>query len=453
MKIPVVSTVFGWIMGEDMDYGIFLACFGLVIAILSLHWMGITEAKVFSWLFITAPLWLPFLTFSIFFWKYMDMVGKWFYLDAGRRTYEVIMPPEVYKSPAAMETILTQLLNKASPDNLMETYLQGKRPQVFSFEIVSRKGEIKFYVNVPYKKGARMLEPAFYSQYPGIELKLMDLDYTAELPHDLKGIFSLSFHHSKKDPQAYPIKTYIDLGLHDNPKEEEKVDPLVHMLDFMATVRPHEQMWVQILCTAHRAKSFKNGQLTVGEKDDWDHEPEEAVDKIMRRDSDTKAGPPDLDGMPRISPGERELVEAIERNAEKPVFQTAVRWIYITEPGKSSGDFFAGMLRAFEAFTISGRNGIKPKWRADFNYKFISDPFGKRLDAVRKQELKEYKLRKLFPKVPSMGTKIMTTEEIATLWHPVGTVAYTPTLNRVESTKQTAPDNLPISGNRPTFDD
>ena len=75
-----------------------------------------------------------------------------------------------------METVLNQIFNKATPDNLMETYLQGKRPQVFSFEIVSRGGEIKFYTNVPVKKGVRMLEPALYSQYPGIEMKELEVD-------------------------------------------------------------------------------------------------------------------------------------------------------------------------------------------------------------------------------------------------------------------------------------
>lgn len=434
-----MASPLAWLQSEDMDYGVIAAFAGFLLIILGLHYLDVTQSTVFAWIFALAPIWLPILTFSIFFYKYMSMVGLAFYLYCGRRTYEVIMPQEVFKSPEAMEAVFTQLFNKATPDNLMETYLTGKRPQTFSFEIVSRGGEVKFYINLPIKKGSRMLEPAFYSQYPGIELKELPVDYTAEISHDLKGKFAMAFHMTKGDPQALPIKTYIDAKLQDLPKEEEKVDPLNQLIEFMSAIRPYEQMWVQILCTAHRDQSFKNGQLR--KKPTWEKEVHAEIDKILRRDPETKANL--SSGIDRLTTGERDTVEAMERNVSKPAFETAIRWMYISEPGKGDGDFFAGMLRGFAAFDYIGRNKIGPKWRTDFNYKFLSDPFGTRIAAWQKQELKEYKLRKLFPKNTVMGTKIFTTEELATIWHPVGTATLTPALNRVTSAKSKAPGNLP----------
>lgn len=438
---------FGWIRDEGMDYGLFLVFAGFLLIVLGLHFFGVGQTKVFALLFALAPIWLPLTAFPVFFWKYMDMVGKSFYLFSGRRTYEVTLPPEVYKSPEAMETILNQIFNKATPDNLMETYLQGKRPQPFSFEIASRGGDVKFYVNLPVKKGARMLEPAFYSQYPGIELKELPVDYTAEISYDLKDDFLMSFHMQKKKDQVYPIKTYVDCGLTDLPKEEEKVDPMNQMIEFMSAVRPYEQMWVQFICSAHRQRDFKHGQLR-NKSDTWEKDVHAKIDELMHRDPITK-GPlssgdqSDFDGMPRITLGERNIIEAMERNVEKAAFDVVIRFVYITKPGKGDGDFFAGMLRAFAAYDIIGRNAIGMRWRTDYNYKFISDPFGKRLDALRRQELKEYKLRKLFPKTTLMNYSVFTSEEIATMWHPLGTVGLTPTLNRVPSAKQQAPSNLP----------
>lgn len=430
-----------WLESENMDYGIILTVVGALLAILLINYLGITEGSVFSWIIALAPLWLPSATFLVFFSKHMDTVGKLFYLDLGRVTFEVVLPQEVYKSPEAMEQVLSFSYNKATPDNLMETYLQGKRPQVFSFEIVGRGGEVKMYLNVPKKKGSDLIESAFYSQYPGIELKRVAIDYSAEIPHNLKDRFLMSFHMCKSKDQAYPIKTYLDIGLDKLPKEEEKVDPLTVMLEYMSTLKPHEQVWVQYLAVAHRDQNFKNGQLRSAPT--WEKAAQAQIEKVMQRD----AGPTDFDGMPRLSPGERSLVEVMERNIEKPAFEMVGRWMYIVDlsKGKPNSDRFSGMLRAFAAFDVAGRNKIGPAWRTDFNYKFISDPFGKRLEALRKQELKEYKLRKLFPKVMSTSSKIFTTEELATLWHPVGTVALTPTLSRVSSQKSQAPANLPIA--------
>lgn len=66
---------------------------------------------------------------------------------------------------------------------------------------------------------------------------------------------------------------------------------------------------------------------------------------------------------------------------------------------------------------------------------------------MKKRELEEYKKRyyyrsdaKSFADTP----KIMSVEELATIFHIPGTSVVTPTLTRVESTRKEAPANLPI---------
>ncbi|MFT7507571.1 MAG: hypothetical protein ACI92I_000731 [Acidimicrobiales bacterium] len=450
-KIPVLGSALGFLEGEDIDYGIVVFFVGLFIIFFGLNFINLPQSSVVSLLFASAPIWLPIMAFLIFFQKYMEMVGKKFGLNSGRTIYEIILPPEVFKSPEAMEYVFTQVYNASSPDNLMETYLDGKRPTPYSFELVSRGGDVHFYASMP-NKFVYGFTDNMYAQYPGVEIKKLDVDYAAEIPHDLKGVSFMSFHFSKKKNEVYPIKTYIDFGMDKLPKEEEKVDPMTPMLEMLAGIRPNQQMWIQILCVAHRDKNFKNGQLKS--KGTWDADIAAEIDNIMKRDPKTK-GPlakgdsADFDGMPRITAGERDTIEAMERNGSKFAFETAIRVVYIShKEGDYDGGLFSRFIRTFAQTEIKGRNGLGFKWRTDYNYKFISDPFGKKIPALKRHELKEYKSRKLYPKTGGMGFKVMSAEELATIFHLPGAVALTPTLNRVTSTRGEAPSNLPI-GNLP----
>jgi len=64
---------------------------------------------------------------------------------------------------------------------------------------------------------------------------------------------------------------------------------------------------------------------------------------------------------------------------------------------------------------------------------------------LKRQELKEYKMRKYFPKSQSDEPKIFTAEELASIFHVPGRVATTPTLTRIQSARSEAPSNLPTS--------
>lgn len=440
-KIPVLGFALGWLEEEDVDYGIVAIIVGILIIVFLLEIVGISQSKMVTFAFALSPIWLPYVTFHIFFEKYMEMVGKKFTIKSGRALFDIRLPAEVFKSPEAMEMVFTQLYNAATPDNLMETYLDGKRPLNYSFELVSRGGDVHFYMTVP-EKNVNALTDNLYAQYPGVEIIRQTIDYTAEIPHDLKNISFMSFHFNKKKDSEFPIKTYIDLGLDKLPKEEEKVDPMTPMLEMLAGIRPNQQLWIQFLFKAHRKKNFKNGQLH--EEGTWEKGIIAKVDEIMGRDEKKKGGI-ELEGMVRLTSGERDMIESMERQAGKYAFECAGRVVYISQKGEGDydGGLFSRMIRSLSQTEIVGQNGLGIRWRTDFNYKLFSDPFGKRIPAMKKEELHEYKLRVLYPKSGAMGEKIFSAEELATLFHLPGKVAMTPTLNRVPSTRGEAPSNLP----------
>jgi hypothetical protein len=134
----------------------------------------------------------------------------------------------------------------------------------------------------------------------------------------------------------------------------------------------------------------------------------------------------------------------MERNAGKAAFECAIRVVYISNKEFDyDGGLYSRMIRSLAQTDIKGRNGIGMKWRTDFNYKFLSDPFGKRVPALKREELHLYKLRNLYPKAGYPQYSVFSAEELATILHLPGRVAATPTLNRVPSTRGEAPSNLP----------
>ncbi len=421
----------------------------LVLGFLMLYFIltvvGVDISAAVSFALLTAPIWLPLTLFYLTFERWMWFVRLKYAVENGRTTLRVKLPQEVFKSPEAMESVLNQTYNPASVSNLMEAYLQGKHPLVVSLEIASIGGEVRFYVNVPTKKVKNVIEAQFYAQYPGIEIVEEPIDYAAEVKWEPDKMDLMSFHIGKKKDDILPIKTYIDYGLDKLPKEEEKVDPMTPIIEHLASVKPHERLWIQFLLKPHAEEGLSSGSLSY--KPTWEGAAADKVNEIMKRDR-TK-GSEDEDNLEqvRLTPGERDMVEAIERNTSKWAFETVIRIVYITlDKDNFDGDMIGPFLRYWAAFDVIGRNKVGFQWRTDFDYNFISDPTGSRRKGYKKQELEDYKKRYYYRADvlnDSDRPKVMSIEEIATMYHIPGSVVLSPGLTRIDSQKREAPANLP----------
>lgn len=395
-----------------------------------------------------SPIWLPYALFHLTFNAWMASVREKFKFENGRTTLRIKPPQEVLKSPEAMESVLTQIFSPNGPDNLMQTYLDGKHPLVSSLEIVSIGGEVRFYANVPTKKVKNALEVQLYAQYPGIEVTEEPIDYTAEIKWDPTKWDLLSFHILKKskskDDDVLPIKTYVDYGLDKQPKEELKFEPISPLIEHLGNAKPHERLWIQILMTPHAKKSFKTGSLSKAGT--WESSAKKKIDALMGRDK-FRFGTEETENRPILTPSERDTIAAIERNVSKYAYSVAIRAMYITQVGKFDADMIGPMLRAFSQYDMIGRASLGPLWRTDFDYNFFQDFTGERKKRAKKNELEMYKARAYVEgdqKGKTDRERIMSTEEIATIYHIPGTSVFTPGLTRVENTRHSAPANLPI---------
>jgi len=408
--------------------------------------IGVDMKPILAIIVALSPIWLPVTIFFVAFEQWMWSVQTMFAYKSGRVTLRIKLPQEVLKSPEAMESVLMQSHNMNSRDNYMQTYIDGKHPLTMSLELVSIGGEVRFYANVPTSKVKDIFEAQMYAQYPGIEIVEEKIDYTSEVVWDQEKWDMISFHFGKrrKDGDVYPIKTYVDYGLDKQPKEELKFEPMSPMLEYLGKAKPHERVWIQFLLTPHDALGLKEGKLTP--KPNWTEAAVAEVNKLMGRDK-AGLGAEETESRPILTMNERDTIAAIERNTSKYAFSTAIRAIYITENGKFDGNMISPLVRSFSQYDMIGRNGVGIRWRTDFNYNFLQDITGERKTMMKKNELKDYKSRYYLQKDNTSFSdteKIMSVEEIATMWHIPGSSVVTPNLVRVDSVRKEAPANLPI---------
>jgi hypothetical protein len=436
-----MGDLFGAIFGRYAGKLFFLLGIGLLIYLFTAT--GVNLVPMLTLIVALSPIWVPLTLFHIFFERWQDYAGLKFQDNQGRVTLWIKPPQEVFKSPEAMESVFSQIWNSYARDNLIQTYIDGKRPLTFSFELASVDGEVRFYVNVPRVKVKNAIESLLYANYPGIEVVELPVDYTAEVKNDLDAHDFMGFHFIKKGDEILPIKTYIDFGLDKMPKEEEKFEPMAPLLEHIGKCKPHERIWVQWLCTPHVKQDFKNGFLN--KKSTWEVDGKAKIKEMM---AEERSGDTENHFTPsRLTAGERDTITAVERNISKYAYEVSIRAMYITlDKSKFDGDMIGPILRGMSQWDMIGRNQIGLGWRTDFDWNMISDPTGTRKKYYKKRELDFYKGRNWIDgdaKSHKDAPKVMSAEELASMYHIPGKSVVTPGLARVEAIRRNAPTNLP----------
>ncbi len=427
--------------GLGVNVAIVGVILGLVLLTTIVQWMNIGALRIFAFAIALSPIWLPTILFLLFFDMWKLYIRTHFYARLGRVTLEILLPEEILKSPLAMELALGHLYQTASVDNHIQTYWDGKHPPTFSLELVSIGGTVRFFINLPPQKYKNIIEAQLYSQYPGIEIRQLPIDYAAEIDGELTDFDVFGMHFGLRKDSVYPIKTYIDYGLDKDPKEELKIDPITQMLDMLGSIGPNERIWIQILITAHRGETFKTGNLR--KSSDWKDAIKAEINKISGRGSD-RLGPAELESQPRLTEGERNVIKALERGYSKIPFNVAIRAIYAAKKGFFlPGERIGAIITSWFQYNDNMLNQFGLRWRTDFDWNWWQDPKGRRKHAMKKREINEYKRRVYDNQSQDDKQFIMTVEELATIFHFPGKVARTPTLGRIPSARVEAPPNLP----------
>lgn len=417
---------------------------GVLFVILAI--LGVSIKTVAPELYITAidivivlaPLWIPAILLVVFWNLWLTYIRSETIKNEKYTLLEIRLPREISKSPLAMETVLSGMHIGIGETTFIDRYWSGKVRPWFSLEIVSIEGEVHFFIwtRAFYKE---LIESQIYAQYPTVEIYEVD-DYSLPVTLDLEktSLWGCDFKLSEPDP--IPIKTYIDYGLDKDPKEEFKINPLASQLEFFGSIGKGEYLWMQIIIRVNRKEKHKKG--TFFGKMGWKDEAKEEIDKIVK-EATFKTDDVKIPTVLNLSKGQQENIAAIERSISKLGYDCGMRGIYFADKDIFNPKNIVGLIHSVKQYSSNTLNKFSPaRWMIPFNYPW-QDFRGKRQNRARHRLLEAYKRRSYFHPPFKTQPFVLSTEELATLFHFPGEAVQTPTLSRIPSKKSEAPSNLP----------
>lgn len=252
-----------------------------------------------------------------------------------------------------------------------------------SFEIVSEKNVINFYVWVPTHL-LDYVESQIYAQYPTVQILKNAEDYSKQ---DLEGKLTVVSNIKTTRDDIYPIKTFATF----------EVDPLAGITTVLASLDESEELWVQFLMRpvddSWHAKSFsyieesKNGKKK-GMFDNWEQRlfmlPLELIVAFLEAAFAPKAdGKPDAkkDEKKELSTGQTTVHSAIEAKAEKIGYTVEIRVAYIGDSADIAKQRLQALFGGFKQFNSINLNGLTgggydttPEAIQDYRARYFSTP-------------------------------------------------------------------------------
>ena len=374
----------------------------------------------------------------------------------------VDIPKNNQQSLRAVENLFTYLGGAHGSLDLIETYWVGMFQLSFSFEIVSIEGYTQFVIRTP-EVFRNLMETAIYSQYPDAEITEIS-DYTDSVPSRFPDpewdIWGTEFMYVK--PDCYPLKTYEQFEHAFGEPETHFKDPLASLMDLNASLGDGEQLWYQLLVRPTGFDWPDRGHAEI-KKILKEKSPakENLFDKFLNlivgglgaiadmfspeyEKSDAKEDKDESLKMLDLKPFEKEKVEAISRKINKLGFEAKIRVVYAAKKNvMNKPKVVNGFVGYIKQFTDLNLNNLKPdmdKTATSAQYFFVN-----KIKTRKKNTLiSAYKGRST-----TIGRllKVMTIDELATLWHfPIEAVVKAPLIQRASGRKVEPPMSLPTSG-------
>ncbi len=316
---------------------------------------------------------------------------------------------------APMETVFSTV-GALKAQKGFKAWLNG-RSDVFSFEIISHRDKISFFVAVP-ERMRDFLEQQIHAQYPNAQIDEVP-DYNIFSP---TGVILGSYLKFRRQ-NYFPIKTYTKL-------ESDSMNSLTNTLakveegDGVAIqyiVRSAEKSWrtegLRIARGMQQGKKLKDVQRktlfqSFG-KTFQDFTKSPSKDK---KDEKSYA----------LSPLEQEMVKGLEEKASKAGLDVNVRVVVSAKTPDRAQRYLDDVLNAYGQFNIY-----------EYGNSFVNATPKKQASIVRPF---------IFRQFDESFRIVMASEEMATLYHFPLPTTETPKINWLLSRKALPPSNLPTSG-------
>lgn len=378
---------------------------------------------------------------------------------------EIQVPRDVVKSPAAMELIFSNAFYHKSKKGFWEQYIQGAPWFWFSLEIASIDGRVHFYIRTPSRM-RNLVETQIYGQFP--QAKVIEVeDYTMKIPQYKKdGEWNVwGAEYTKLKDDVLPIKTYRMMDeMKSGTKEEFKIDPITPVIEYLGALPKGQQVWIQIVV---RQNIIKYHSHHTGSSVDFYTYAEEYIKKMLSPYTKFSPGA-GMDGMDVIegrAPTFLEpVIKQVTSNLQQVHFDCGIRVVTLSNNKYCTKLQFEDLRKSsrllFRQYAAPNSNEFDRTNSTQFDAPW-SDPTGLALTKMKKRLLDYYRGRTFFhpplqysrkfpfplniffpPNFPKLF--VLSTEELATIFHFPGMVSETPSFKRIESKIAKPPSNLPI---------
>jgi len=267
-----------------------------------------------------------------------------------------------------------------------------------SFEIVSKKEGIGFYVVVP-DEFVTLVEKQINGAYPNAEIDIIN-------PNEIwdRGAYTSVSELKLAGPPYYPIKVYEQMG----------TDSLNTLTSSMSKLEDDEVLALQYIISPS-SRSWQN--------------------QGRKFTADVRAKKSDPNKSVNIDEG---FLEGVDKKIAKTGFDVSIRIISIAKDKKSSGTHLQNVETAFEQFTDAAFNKFKTK-KFRSSKKITNDFIYRRNNAIDWNiPVLNISLRR--------NTSVLNVEELATVFHLPNNNVQTPNIIWLSSRKAAAPVNISNEG-------
>jgi hypothetical protein len=245
------------------------------------------------------------------------------------------------------------------------------------------------------------------------------------------------------DKLPYPIRTYPEFEEKGSgPDIVKRIDPIASLAETIATLEYKEYISIQLLIRPMGDDWIKKGQAVVDKLMDkkpkagasWFTKTVFGIDALLSGGSSAAEEKKEHE---QLSPGKREVLEAVEKSFTKLGFESGIRLVYIFPVNMFHITHLAAMNGAFKQFASPSLNSFKLN-------KDTTPPIRGFLHKQKAYRRKSFMYRKLRDRLFVKKPIILTTEELATIYHFPDVSVKSPLLPRVEAKKGEPPAGLPI---------
>lgn len=406
--------------------------------------------------FLLSKIWfivLPPVLYYLFKLLWMDFVQNNFVGSLDWVLLEIIPPRELERSPQPMESIYNGLAGVYKGLSAKDLYIDGALTLSFSLELVSDAGQVHFYIRTT-KQNRKLVESHVYAQYPNAEI-LEAPDYINNVPRLVPNkswdLWGTDFMLIK--PDAYPLRSY---RWFEESVTGKMIDPMSSLVEAMGTIGPGQQVWFQIIIIPEELDYYNSGKVLIDKLAGRVKKEKPGVFSSIGKDiadvikgtfqgifapvefapsKEDKADQTPLEF--KLTPGEKEVMKAIEESMGKTVFFTKIRLLVLGKRESLDRSVIGAFMGGIRQFSDSNLNGFKH----DNATKTYGVYWGGKMRTLFRQ-------RKIFQRYKDRdptGTKFfLNTEELATIFHFPDMTVVAPSVKKVESKRGGAPANLPI---------